>query len=485
MIDFAANYRMLIDGELVKGEATLPVVNPATGQAFATAPDATAAQLDRAVAAANAAFPAWRALSPEERGGCLVRAADIIQAHLDELAVLFTREQGRPTAFAREEIAGAAYWLRASADLRLPIDVIEDTPERRIEVRHEPLGAVCGIVPWNFPIAQASWKIGPPLIAGNTVVIKPSPFTPLATLKMGELLRGVFPLGVLNIVSGGDALGPAMTAHPGFRKISFTGSTATGKRVMETAARDLKRVTLELGGNDPAIVLDDVDVDAIAEQIFFGAFYNSAQICAATKRLFVQDAVYDALRDRLHAMARGAKLGDGAEPGTMFGPIQNERQFARVRALLDAAERDGLAVLKGADAPAGGGFFVPLTIVDNPPDESRVVAEEAFGPILPMLRFHDVEEAIARANATSYGLTASIWTRDIARATEIAGRLECGTVWINQIFTLTPMSPAGGAKQSGIGVEGGLAGLIEFTQAKTVYIPKAGIPETAPPMRET
>ena len=483
MTDFRSDYRMLIGGVLVAGQARLAVINPATGQVFAEAPDAGEAELDRAVSAAQAAFPAWRALSVAERGARLATSAEIIEANADALAALFTQEQGRPIAFAREEIVGAALWLRANASMEIPVDVIEDSAERRIEVRHEPLGVVCGIVPWNFPVAQASWKIGPPLLAGNTVVIKPSPFTPLCTLKIGELLKDVFPPGVLNIISGGDELGPLMTAHPGFRKISFTGSTATGKRVMETAARDLKRVTLELGGNDAAIVLADADPDAVAQQIFFGAFFNSAQICAAIKRLYVHEDIYEAVRDRLVAMARGAALGDGATPGTMFGPIQNRRQYDRVRSLIDDARANDLVLLEGQAAPEGFGYFVPLTIIDNPPEDARVVTEEAFGPVLPMLKFRDVDDVVARVNASDYGLTASIWSADLGKAADLAARLETGTVWINQIFTLTPMSPAGGAKQSGIGVEGGTAGLLEFTQAKTIYIPKAGPVAAASPMR--
>lgn len=471
-IDFNADYSMTIAGQAVRTDTTLTVINPATGAGFAEAPAAGAAELDAAVAAARAAFPAWRALPIAERRARLKTAADLIDAHIEPLARLFTREQGRPVDGARGEIQQAAYWMRQTADLELAVEVTEDTPTRRIEVRHEPLGVVCGIVPWNFPVTLAIWKIAPALLAGNTLVLKPSPYTPLCTLKLGELLRDVFPPGVLNVISGDDALGPQMTAHSGFAKISFTGSTATGRKVMETAAKDLKRLTLELGGNDAAIVMPDVDVDAIAQQIFFGAFFNTAQICVATKRLFIHEDIYYALRDRLHALAQQITVGDGGEQGSVLGPIQNAAQHRRVLELIDDARATGLTLLEGRPVPTRG-YFVPITLVDNPPDTARVVTEEAFGPLLPLLSFKTVDEVVARANDTEYGLAGAVWSKDIDKAVEIAGRLETGTVWINQNLQATPLTPLAGHKQSGFGVENGIAGLREFTQPKAIYIPKA------------
>lgn len=406
-VDFENDYRLLIDGRMVAGAATLAVINPANGQPFAHAPAAGPAELEAAVAAARAAFPAWRATPIEDRRARLKTAADLIDAHAEALARLFTREQGRPVDAAKGEILQAAFWMRATADLNLPVDITEDTDKRRIEVRHEPLGVVCGIVPWNFPVTLAVWKIAPALLAGNTLVLKPSPYTPLCTLKLGELLAEVFPPGVLNVICGDDALGPLMTAHPGFAKISFTGSTATGRKVMETAARDLKRLTLELGGNDAAIIMPDVDVDAIAQQIFFGAFFNTAQICVATKRLFIHEDIYEAVRDRLHALAKQIVVGDGAEQGSILGPIQNAVQHRRVLDLIDDARASGLVLLQGAAVPERG-YFVPITLVDNPPDNARVVTEEAFGPVLPLLSFKTVDEVVARANDTEYGLAGAV-----------------------------------------------------------------------------
>lgn len=465
-------YKMLIDGQLVDAAATMDVVNPATGKVFAQAPRASADDLDKAVAAAQRAFRTWKNVPIAERREALRKAGQIIMANAQSLASLFTAEQGRPVAFAEQEVQGAGYWLLSTAELDLPVDVTEDTETRRIEVHHVPLGVVCGIVPWNFPVLLASWKIAPALLAGNTLVLKPSPFTPLCTLKIAALLKDVFPPGVLNVITGGDELGPMMTAHKGFAKISFTGSTATGKRVMESAARDLKRVTLELGGNDAAIVLPDVNPEKVAATLFNGAFFNSAQICVATKRMYIHDDIYDAVRDRMVAMAKEAPLGDGAEQGILYGPIQNRPQYERVKNLLDDAQRSGLKLHQGR-APDGDGYFIPLTIVDNPPENSRVVQEEAFGPVLPLMRFKDLEDVIARANATDYGLAGAVWSADIDKAVEVASRLETGTVWINQNLESTPMTPLTGHKHSGIGSENGVYGLREFTQAKAVYIPKS------------
>jgi acyl-CoA reductase-like NAD-dependent aldehyde dehydrogenase len=469
-MDFNADYTMTIDGRAITTPGSIEVVNPATGEAFAKAPDCTRELLDQAVASSKAAFKTWRKVPLAERQAMVARAGEVLIANADELSRLFTREQGRPVAMAHTEIMGAGQWLQQVARMEPPVHVSEDSPTQLIETRYVPLGVVCAIAPWNFPVTLSMWKVAPALVAGNTMVLKPSPFTPLCTLKIGELFRDIFPPGVLNIISGGDDLGPWMTAHPGFAKISFTGSTATGKRVMESAAKDLKRVTLELGGNDAAIVLPDVDLDAVAEKIFFGAFFNSAQICVATKRLYVHEDVYDGLRDRLVAIARAVKVGDGADQGTVIGPIQNKRQYDRVMDLLEDARRNNLTLLHGADIPEGGGYFVPITIVDNPPESQRVVREEAFGPILPMMKFSEIDEVIDRANDSDYGLAGAVWSKDVDKAMDIARRIETGTVWINQNLNLRPDTAFGGHKQSGFGVENGMEGLLEFMAPQAVYV---------------
>jgi acyl-CoA reductase-like NAD-dependent aldehyde dehydrogenase len=472
-MDLDRSYRMLIDGALVDSVASLEVLNPATGAAFATAPDCAADQLDQAVAAATRAFRSWREVPFTERQRALREAAERLVATAAPLARLFTREQGRPLEGARAEILTAARWLTAYSEIAMPSHRIDKGDGQLVDISYAPLGPVCAISPWNFPVNLSLWKVAPALLAGNTMVLKPSPFTPLCVLKIGELFKDIFPPGVLNIVSGGDELGPLMTAHPGFAKISFTGSTATGKRVMESAAKDLKRLTLELGGNDAAIVMPDVDVDAVATQIFMGAFFNTAQICIATKRLYVHEDIYEAMLERMTELAGAMKVGDGAEQGTVLGPIQNKRQFDRVKDLIEHTKASGHRVIEGAAVPDNGGYFIPVTLVDNPPEDSRVVQEEAFGPVLPLLRFSSVDEVVDRANASDFGLAGAVWSSDVDQAVAIAKRLETGTVWINQNLKMRPDTPFAGRKQSGFGVENGLEGMLEYMAPHVVYVPQA------------
>lgn len=463
-------YAMTIDGRRVEAVHSIDVVNPASGQVFAAAPDCAPEQLDDAVSAARSAFEKWRDTPIGERQAMVHAAGQALIDNADELGRLFTQEQGRPLEAAIQEVAGAGIWMQAVAKMAPPVHVSEDSETQLVETRYVPLGTICAIAPWNFPVLLAMLKVAPALVTGNTMVLKPSPFTPLCTLRIGEMFADIFPPGVLNVVSGGDALGPAMTGHPGFDKISFTGSTATGKRVMEAAAKDLKRVTLELGGNDAAIVLADVDLDDVAQKIFFGAFYNSAQICVATKRLYVHEDIYEGLRDRLVALAKAVKVGNGLEPGSVLGPIQNRRQYERVLDLMEDARQNGLTLLQGNEVPDNGGYFIPVTIVDNPPEAARVVQEEAFGPILPMLKFRDIDDVIKRANASEYGLAGAVWSKDVETAMRVAQRLETGTVWINQNLTLRPDTPFAGHKQSGSGVENGMDGLLEFTLPQAIYL---------------
>ena len=469
------SYTMTIGGQAVSGASSFDVLNPATGQVIGSAPDCTPEQLDAAVAAARKAFPAWSATPIEKRREALLGIAGVLGGNVEELKRLLTSEQGKPHEGAMGDILGGAYWCQATSTLEIPEKVVEESAERHGVTRHVPIGVVGAIAPWNFPIILAMFKVAPALLAGNTVVLKPSPFTPLTTLRMGELLRGVLPDGVLNIVTGGDSLGPWMTSHPGIDKISFTGSSATGRKVMASAAETLKRVTLELGGNDAAIVLPDVDVAEVAEKLFWAAFGNSGQICIATKRMYVHKDIYEPLKTAIVDYAKTVKMGDGAEQGTQLGPINNKLQYERVLDLIADSKAKGYKFLMGGEASPAPGYFVPITIIDNPPEHSRIVQEEQFGPVLPLLSFDTLEEAIDRANASPYGLGASIWTADEAKALDISSRIAAGTVWINETQHLSPLGAFGGHKQSGLGSEGALEGLLEYTNTQTVYIKKPAV----------
>ena len=466
-----SSFTMTIDGQAVSGGRKSGVINPATGKVFAEVPDCSQAELDRAMEAAKRAFPAW---SRDEAGrrSALNAAAAALQGATERIAPLLTQEQGKPLGKATEEIFGAAMWLQYTAGLEIPVEVLQDDENRRIEVRRKPLGVVAAITPWNFPLILAVWKIAPSLLAGNTIVIKPSPFTPINTLVFGEILRDVLPPGVVNVVSGGNELGSWMTSHPVPRKISFTGSVATGKKVAASAAPDLKRLTLELGGNDAAIVLPDADPKAFADRIFWGAFENNGQICSAIKRVYVHEKSYKSMVAELTERARGVKVGNGLEEGTQLGPINNEPQFRRVSELVEDAKRAGAKIETGGHALGGEGYFYAPTIVSEVSDETRLVAEEQFGPALPVVSYREVDDAVARANATNYGLSGSVWSNDTDRAAEVAGRLECGTAWVNQHLAIAPNLPFGGAKWSGIGVENGPWGLLGFTEIQVVNVAK-------------
>ncbi|MGH8787759.1 MAG: aldehyde dehydrogenase family protein [Cupriavidus necator] len=468
-----AGFSMTIDGKAAPTLARFDVLNPATERVVAGAPDASPAQLDEAVASARRAAPAWAGLPLQARQQFAVKIGETITANLEELAQLLTQEQGKPLAQARQEVQRAAYWCAEMARLELPVETVSESATEQVRVLRVPLGVVGGIVPWNFPLALAMWKVAPALLTGNTMVLKPSPFTPLTTLKLGELLRDVLPAGVLNVISGTDALGPLMSAHPGIDKLSFTGSTQTGRAVMASAAVNLKRLTLELGGNDAAIVLPDADVEFIAPAIFWGAFANNAQFCLAIKRLYIHEDVYDRLARELVRLAQETRVGPGDTDGVQLGPVQNRRQFERLKDLLADTRTAGYRVLAGGDVAHGCGYFFPVTLVDNPPDTARVVREEPFGPILPLLKFRDVDDAIARANDSEYGLGGSVWGRDAEAAMRVALRLNTGTVWVNQIHTIGPDKPMAGHKQSGVGIENGVDGLLEYTVPRTVSLKRA------------
>lgn len=464
---------LTIDGQPVTTAEQAEVFNPATRSVVAHVPVASREQLDEAVAAAQRAFVGWSKMPLAERQAIVSAIGDRLEEHAEEFMALLTTEQGKPRPMAEWEVYGSIAWFREIAKQSLPEDVLEDNAERRVISRHTPLGVVGAIVPWNFPILLMVWKIAPALVAGDTMIVKPSPYTPLCDLKLIELVQDLLPPGVLSAVSGDDELGKWITAHPGIAKIAFTGSTDTGKHVMRSAAETLKRITLELGGNDPAIVLPDVDPKKVAPQIFWSAFQNNAQFCNAAKRIYIHDDVYDAVRDELVAFASSVVVGDGALAGTDLGPIQNEPQYEKVGEYFEDCRANGYTFALGGEIDADAtGWFVPVTLVDNPPEDSRLVVEEPFGPILPLLRWSDEDDVIARANDTVWGLGATVWGADLDAIQRIGAQLEAGTVWLNEVHQYSPHQVFGGHKQSGIGAENSLHGLAEYTNNQTITLNK-------------
>jgi acyl-CoA reductase-like NAD-dependent aldehyde dehydrogenase len=467
-----ATHSLVIDGKNVPGTIAFPVINPATGEAFAEAPDCSRAQLDAAMEAAKAAFRPW-AGDEAKRREALIACADLLAAASAEIAPILTQEQGKPLVQAQMEILGASMWFRATAGLEIPVEVLHEDDKQRVELHRKPIGVVGAITPWNFPVILAVWKIASALLAGNTLVLKPSPFTPLSSLEMGRLLQDALPPGVFNVVSGGDQLGAWISGHPAVRKISFTGSVPTGKKIMASAAPDLKRITLELGGNDPAIVLADANPTQIAEKLFAGAFNNSGQICMAVKRVYVEEANFTALVEALADRAQAVVLGDGMETGVTMGPVNNLPQYTRVWDLLESARNDGAEFVTGGKPLDRPGYFIPPTLVTGIEDGSRLVDEEQFGPALPIIPVGSAEEAVERANASHFGLGGSVWTADLDRGAQLASQLDCGTGWVNQHGALTPFAPFGGRKWSGIGYENGKWGLDAFTELQTLALAKS------------
>eukprot|EP00466_Bigelowiella_natans_P014325 jgi/Bigna1/67125/fgenesh1_pg.3_\ len=479
ILQTADDFPMLIDGKLrTKGSAGVsPVINPATEEPFAYAPSASIDDLNDAVMAAKGAFSSWSTLDYESKVAYLERFALEVKKDAENIATILTKEQGKPYASALGEIKASADRIATVSALGpLEAEVLHEDEKTRTEVHRVPRGVVAAITPWNFPVLIAASKAASALLSGNTVVIKPSPFTPLSTLALGKAAeRADLPPGVINIVSGGDDLGKALAEHKDVRHISFTGSVATGKKVMATAAAGLKRVTLELGGNDAAIVLEDVDIGPASRKIFQASMANTGQVCTAIKRLYVHEKVFDPLVEALVAHAKNATVGDGLTKGVTHGPLNNKMQYNIVTGLLDDAKQQGAKVLCGGEAPEGPGYFFPPTLVTDVKEGVRLVDEEQFGPVLPVIPFTDVDDAVTRANASPFGLGGSVWTRDSEKGAQIAARLETGVTWVNAHITgdfAGKPPPFGGAKMSGIGREHGRAGLEEYTDLKTIRVAK-------------
>lgn len=456
-------FKQLINGVLINGMTSMDVINPATEEVFATCPVADVAQADEAIAAAKAAFPAWSERPLSERAALIVKLADALEARAQEFAVLLTAEQGKPTHQAFFEITAAIFTLRAFAGMDLKPRTLRDTPKNRVIEIRSPLGVIVAITPWNFPMILLMNKLGPALLAGNTMVAKPAPTTPLTTLRFGEICQAILPAGVVNIICDKNDLGSHLTAHPDVAKVSFTGSTGTGRKVLQSVAATLKRITLELGGNDAAIILDDADTLSVAKKVYDGAMGNAGQICVAIKRAYVPSKMYDAFCDELARLAGEAIVDDGSKQGAQIGPIQNRMQYEKVKELLADAKVNG-TIIAGGEALDRPGYFIPPTIVRDIDDSARLVCEEQFGPVLPVLKYDGIDDVIARANDSEFGLGGTVWGADVNRAMSVAARIKTGTVWVNQHLAIDPSIPFRGAKQSGFGGELGEEGLHEYTQ---------------------
>ncbi|KAJ5771057.1 uncharacterized protein N7511_003108 [Penicillium nucicola] len=463
----------IINNELTSTSQTRTGINPATTQSNPPVPVSTQDDLDKAVKAARAAFKTWSKTSFDERRKALNAWADAIDANADGFAKTLTMEQGKPLTQATAEVGMASVWTRGLSSIEIKENVIEETDDRKIVQRHTPMGVVGAIVPWNFPVLLAVGKIVSAVYTGNTVIVKPSPFTPYCDLKLAELATHFFPPGVIQCLSGDDSLGPMFTDHPGIDKISFTGSIITGKRVMASCAKTLKRVTLELGGNDPAIICNDVDIDTIIPKIGILSYLCSSQICMMIKRLYVHESIYDEFLSKLITFVTTLKVGHGTEPDTFFGPVQNEMQFEKAKELFSSITTENLNPVLGGSIENSTGYFIHPTIIDNPPESSRIVQEEPFAPILPIMKWSDEDDVVERANALETGLGSSVWSKDFERATRIADQLQSGSVWVNSHFDVSPTAPFGGHKQSGMGVEWGLTGLLGYCNSQTQWLKKS------------
>jgi acyl-CoA reductase-like NAD-dependent aldehyde dehydrogenase len=449
----------------------IQVINPATLEVEGSVPDMGVEELDNAVTAAAEAQKSWGALSMAQRGAALSAGLDQVEPHAGELAELLTREQGKPIAMSQYEVESAIAHMRYFASVELGSTHIPQA-KHDATVFHRPMGVVAGIVPWNFPINMYAWKVGPGLMAGNGVLLKPAPTTPLSSVRFTQLLQGALPKGILQAITGGNDLGAAVVSHPGIAKIAFTGSTATGVKIMRSAADSLKRLTLELGGNDPAIILPDSDLEEIAAKIFNFGFVNAGQTCIAIKRVYVHESQHDGLVDALVDRAKGIVIGNGLDPATEMGPIHSEAQRTIVTDMLaDARSRGGNILCGGEPIAELPGWFLRPAIVTGLPDDADLVAKEQFGPALPILSYSSVDEAIDRANATDLGLGASVWGRDQDEAVRYAARLTSGTTWVNNHCALDINVPFGGRGMSGIGTElGGEEAVADFAERQVISI---------------
>lgn len=466
-------YRNFVDGTLIEPAHKEEIFNPASWESLGYAAISNEQDVDNAVVAAQRAQQNWAQRSDLERCKFVSKIAQVLEENSEYLAKLITQEQGKPLSGpgSRFEMQACVGWTQVSAGLEITPETVYEDDTRKDILHRVPLGVVAAIAPWNWPLMIAIWQIIPSIRMGNTVVLKPSEYTPIATLEMVRLINQVLPAGVLNTVTGAGHIGGKLTQHKGINKIMFTGSEATGRKIIEASAQSLSPITLELGGNDAAIIMPGTDIKGIAENLFWGAFLNMGQTCACIKRLYVHEDSYDELITEVSLIASQIKIGNGMDESVLIGPLQNKMQFDKVKELVLDAKSNGCDVLEFGEVPTSG-YFMPITIVGNIKDGQRLVDEEQFGPALPIIRYQKIDDAIKAANGLDAGLGASLWTDKPNEASELAIQLEAGTVWINQHGAIHPMVPFGGNKASGYGVEFGIEGLKAVTQARVISMKK-------------
>ncbi|WP_120429756.1 aldehyde dehydrogenase family protein [Acinetobacter baylyi] len=467
------NTDLFINGATVKGtNSIINVLNPANEQRVASVPSASIEQVEEAVAAAKNAFNQWQQTSDQTVIDCFNAIADEVMQCKDEIAQLITQEQGKPLFLAQAEVDITVGWIRSVAELSIPVEHYQENG-KDIKVYNRPLGVIASVTPWNWPFMIAAWHIFPALKAKNTVVNKPSEFTPLSTIKLVEIINRHLPQGVCNIVLGDGKVGAALTSHPNVEKVTFTGSTVTGQRILQGAIDDLKSVVLELGGNDVGIVLEDANLDEAIPKIFQSAFLNAGQTCACLKRLYVHESLYDQVIEHLIALINDQVVGDGLNPETTFGPLQNKIQYQKVLELIADAEASGANIIRPAQSVPETGYFIAPTLVTDIDEQSALVQTEQFGPVLPILKFTDVNQVIDSTNQSEYGLGGSVWSSNLEYAEQIASRMQTGTVWINSHSDLSPQAAFGGWKLSGLGYSFGLNGLLQYTHKQSVHLSPA------------